>query len=74
MFDHSETVNVVSRGGRGNMWCSMEPKCRSMTLSPEKVSSLISGYIYFGYSKIHVKLGVTFCHLCFIENFRYKNT
>lgn len=61
------------------MWCSMEPKCRSMTLSPEKVSSLIGGCIYIGYSKIHAKLGVTahpflfFGHLCFIEIFKYKN-
>lgn len=38
-------ASVDSRAGRQNMWCSMEPKYPSMTQSPEKVNSLISGFI-----------------------------
>lgn len=45
-------ASVGNKAGRGNMWFLMEPKCPSMILSPEKVStSLNSFYLFYYFSR-----------------------
>lgn len=45
MCVYLETASVDSRVGRRSMWCLMEPKYPSMSQSPEKVSTLIPGFV-----------------------------
>lgn len=46
MFVHAETESVVSRVGRANMWCLMEPNYPSSILSQEKVSTSINSCLF----------------------------